>query len=104
MKLMIFPGVGPPLSRVMASQKTLFRSGASTQCSATVWAVGVLIALAILMLYQSSETFSPGMNRGLRTTPAVQLLAVSSERLGLPPLNPGMLVELGSRYKAGLPT
>src|SRR3954463_14523244 len=90
-----------PAARVKSEQKLLSSDGASTQFLKVSSAVGVLIAFLILMSYQSAEMVKPGTKRGRSTSPAVQVLAVSSRRLGLPPVTPGWLV-LCSASVAGL--
>src|SRR5687768_14047498 len=50
-----------------------------------------LIAPLILMWYQSTVMLKLRRKLGVSTTPAVQVLAVSSSKFGLPPLKPLML-------------
>ena len=52
----------------------------------------MLIAFVSLMSYQSAVNEKPGTKLGRSTTPAVQVLAVSALRAGLPPDSPGWLV------------
>src|SRR3569623_2946109 len=55
-------------------------------CAVEYW-----IALLSLMSYQSKLAVSPRTKLGRSTKPAVQVLAVSAPRLGLPPELPSRL-------------
>ena len=87
---MIAPGVAPPGERVNWLQNWLGTVGWSTHSDATVLGSTWLIAPLRLMSYQSTDAVKPRRKPGRSRTPAVQVVARSGRRLGLPVAVPTM--------------